>query len=167
MRLATDPERLDDDLTTLFRLHAQRWSDGESSFVPRQAFHRAFAAEALARGWLRLAFLEVDGHPVAAAYDLRFGAAHSHYNSGRDPAWARASVGMILRMRTIRAALEEGALEYRYLRGDEAYKYRLATADPGVVTVARSRGARGGAALRAVLAAADRRRLRPMLGRFG
>jgi CelD/BcsL family acetyltransferase involved in cellulose biosynthesis len=44
---------------------------------------------------------------------------------------------------TIRAALDDGIREYRFLRGGEAYKHRFATEDPGLQTVTFARGARG------------------------
>ena len=53
-------------------------------------------------------------------------------------------------METIRRALEEGASEYRFLGGEEAYKYRFPTRDPRLETVvvgATSRGRAAGAGL--------------------
>jgi dTDP-4-amino-4,6-dideoxygalactose transaminase/CelD/BcsL family acetyltransferase involved in cellulose biosynthesis len=145
-RRAEDPARLDADLDTLFALHAARWPDG-SSFAAEESFHRDFAARALERGWLRLWFLEIDGRPVAAWYGFRFSGIEWHYQTGRDPAWREASVGLLLVAHTVRQALEEGVHEYRFLRGDEPYKYRLATADPGLETIALSRGMAGELAL--------------------
>lgn len=143
-RLADDPARLDADLDTLFALHAARWPGRQSAFAgPREAFHRDFAAAALARRWLRLWFLEVDGGAVAAWYGFRFAGVESYYQAGRDPAWDHRSVGTVLLAHSIRTALEEGVTEYRLLRGDEAYKVRFATDDSGLQTVGVAAGARG------------------------
>jgi CelD/BcsL family acetyltransferase involved in cellulose biosynthesis len=142
-RLCDDPDRLSDDMGTLFRLHEGRWRDGGSGALSekRAAFHRDFAAVVHERGWLRLWLAEADGEPVAAWYGFRFGAAESYYQSGRDPAWDHTSVGLVLLAHTIREAMDDGMREYRLLRGGEAYKDRFATRDPGVETVAVGRGA--------------------------
>ena len=158
-RLATDPARLEADLDTLFGLHAARW--GESPwFAPARDFHEEFAAIALERGWLRLWFLELDGKAAAGWLGYRFAGVESHYQSGRDPAWDKASVGIVLLAHTMREALADGIEEYRFLRGGEDYKRRFATDDPGVVTVGRATSARGRAAL-AVRTA--RRRVRRLI----
>ena len=47
----------------------------------------------------------------------------------------------------MRAALEDGAHEYRFLEGDEQYKYRFTNDDPGLETIGVARGTPGGAAL--------------------
>jgi len=136
-QIVTAPAELQSGLDKLFALHTARWPGPESSFAgPRTAFHRDFARLASERGWLRLWLLEVDGQAVAALLVFRFGGVDCFYQSGRDPAWDKASVGTVLMARVIRAALEDGMLEFRMLRGDEAYKYRFAMRDPGVETLA-------------------------------
>jgi CelD/BcsL family acetyltransferase involved in cellulose biosynthesis len=134
-RLADDRDRLDADLDILFSLHAARWGAETSSFSIRRAFHREFAARAFERGWLRLWLMEVDDKAVSAWYGFRFSGVESYYQGGRDPAWARSSVGLILLAHTIRAAAADGMHEYRFLRGGEGFKYRFATDDPGIETV--------------------------------
>ena len=150
-RLSDDPQRLHDDLDILFSLHGARWSGGGEWFTSiSEAFHREFAVCALERGWLRLWMLEVDGNPVAAWYGFRFGNAESYYQAGRDPAWSGASVGFVLLVHTIRAALEDGVAEYRFLQGGEDYKYRFTSEDPGLETIGLARSAAGAAAIGAV-----------------
>jgi CelD/BcsL family acetyltransferase involved in cellulose biosynthesis len=146
-RLADDPARLQEDLDTLFALHRSRWGHDRSSFSRLHAFHREFATCALQRGWLRLWFLELDGRPVAAWHGFRFHGVESYYQAGRDPAWDGSSVGFVLLAHTVREALRDGVSEYRMLRGGESYKYRFATADRPLETVARSRGLLGRAGL--------------------
>jgi CelD/BcsL family acetyltransferase involved in cellulose biosynthesis len=170
-RLSADPERLDADLDLLFTLHSARWAKGGSSaFVgARQAFHREFAHLALARGWLRLWVMELDSEPVAVWYGFRYAGIEWYYQAGRDPARDSASVGFVLLCHTIRAALEDGAEAYWFLRGGEAYKDRFAEEDPGVETVAVARSLRGRAAVAAAggvdrLPAPGRRWARARLG---
>jgi CelD/BcsL family acetyltransferase involved in cellulose biosynthesis len=150
-RLAGAADRLDADLDILFDLHRRRWEGRPSHFSEQEEFHREFAALAQQRGWLRLWFLELDGEPVAAWYGFRSGGVEYFYQAGRDP-HSQGSPGFVLFCHTIRQALEDGVHEYRLLRGDEAYKYRFANADRGLVTLGIGRGAIGTAALAAGIA---------------
>lgn len=144
-RLSTH-ETLDDDLDTLFRLHRARWP-GSHWFADSEKFHRDFAAIALDRGWLRLWILELAGQPAAAWLGYRFNGVESYYQAGRDPTLQRERVGFVLLAHTIREAIQDGMTEYRLLRGDESFKYRFATGDPGLETLARPNGALGRLAL--------------------
>lgn len=163
-RLARDPGRLQGDLDALIRLHRARWGGSSQAFEnEREAFHRAFAAVALERGWLRLWFAEAGGVPVAAWYGFRFAGVESYYQSGRDPAWDRHSVGAGILEHSIREAFEDGMREYRMLRGDETYKRRYTQLDAPLETVAVSHGTIGRAVVSGVgvvaRAAAGRRLL--------
>lgn len=169
-RLTEDPERVDADLSTLFALHQLRWGEeGSGAFAgPRGSFHREFAAAALGRGWLRLWILEADGAAVAAWYGLRFAGQEWFYQSGRDPAWDARSVGTVLFAHTIRAAMEDGVREYRFLRGGESYKRRYATHDHPLQTRVAGATPLGRAAVGALaLAGPHRPRVRGLLKRVG
>ena len=144
-RLA-DASTLTQDLDTLFELHKARWP-GSPWFASAESFHRDFAALALERSWLRLWILDLDGSPAAAWLGYRFAGIGSHYQAGRDPALQRERVGLVLLAHSIREALADGMDEYRLLRGDESFKYRFATSDPGLETLALPRGTMGKAAL--------------------
>jgi CelD/BcsL family acetyltransferase involved in cellulose biosynthesis len=138
-RRTLDPGELESDIRTFFALHDRRWAyrGGSSSASERvRAFHKDFATQALARGWLRLWFLEVDGEPAASWYGWRIGLCYSYYLSGFDPEWSQHSVGTLLLAHTIQEAIAEGAAEYDLLLGDEAYKTRFATAQRVVRTIA-------------------------------
>ena len=137
-RLSDEPERVEEDLESLFDLHRARWGRAASEALsgPRAAFHREFAELALERAWLRLWLAEVDGRPIAAWYGFRYGDVEWYYQLGRSPDWDRFSVGLVLLAHTIRSAIEEGVHEYRLLRGAESYKSRFATRDDGLDTLA-------------------------------
>lgn len=141
LRLADDPTRLDRDLTAMIDLHRARWRRGASTAFsgPREGLHRDFARRALERGWLRLWLAEVDGAPIAAWYGFRYGDVDWYYQAGRDPSWDREAVGFVLLSHTIRTSFEEGALEYRFGLGDEPYKERFSSDDPGLETVVLAR----------------------------
>jgi len=110
----------------LIALHNLRRRDlgGSEAFHTQGliAFHEEFSALALRRGWLRLFLLRLDGAPAAAFYGFRYGRTFYFYQSGFDPAYGKLSVGLVAMGLTIRKALEEGAAEFDFLHGDEAYK---------------------------------------------
>jgi CelD/BcsL family acetyltransferase involved in cellulose biosynthesis len=143
--------RVADDLVAFRVLHEARWGAGSRAFAGRWQMHERFAADARERGWLRVHLLELDARPVAALYNLRFGAVECFYQSGRDPTLAGA--GLVLHAHAIRAAQADGLSEYRFLRGGEAYKLRFADADRAVRTFACARGPRGTALARAIASA--------------
>jgi CelD/BcsL family acetyltransferase involved in cellulose biosynthesis len=134
----TDPAELEAGLDALVRLHRARWGSRSAVFEspPRRAFYARWFPLALERDWLRLWLADAGGSTVAAWVGFRYGGVESYYQGGRDPAWDRTSVGLVLLLHTIREALADGVGEYRFLRGDEPYKRRLQTADPGVATLA-------------------------------
>lgn len=146
-RLADGSRDLAGELDTLFRLHAARWSGRPTNFLAHQTFHRAFARVALERGWLRLWLLEVEGTAVAALYGFRFAGTECYYQAGRDPRWSEYRVGFVLLAHAVKQAAEDGMREYHLLRGDEDYKRRFATADPGLETIGVAHGRLAGAAL--------------------
>ncbi len=148
-RLATN-ETLTEDLKTLFRLHVSRWGpDAHFASGTERRLHEDFARTAEGEGWLRLWVLELDGRAVAALYGFRFAGTEYFYQSGRDPAFDKHSIGFVLLSHAIRTALEDGMAEYRLLRGDEAYKARFANAGNTLHTLAIANGAKGGAAIKA------------------
>ncbi|MHB1836663.1 MAG: GNAT family N-acetyltransferase, partial [Solirubrobacteraceae bacterium] len=85
---------------------------------------------------------------------FRFGDAEWYYQSGRDPRHDDEAVGFVLLAHTVRAAIEDGMREYRFLLGDEPYKLRFTSEDPGDSTVLVPTGTLG----RLVLGAAGARR---------
>jgi CelD/BcsL family acetyltransferase involved in cellulose biosynthesis len=141
LRRTREPAELRADLAVLFDLHDRRWEAQTSlSSETARAFHSDFAAAALKNGWLRLWLLEVNGEAIAAWYGWRLGGRYAYYNSGFDPERSDLRPGLILLAGVIRAALEEGADEFDFLLGDEAYKFRFAERSRTVhnATVART-----------------------------
>jgi len=145
VRLA-DEATIDRDLDMLFALHRARWGSVRTDFTDTP-FHRGLARETLSRGWLRLWLLELDGRPVATWHGFLVGSVASYYQAGRDPAYQRQSLGLVLLAHSIRSAIAEGATEYRFGRGDEAFKSRFTDENSGLETVALARRTLGVAAL--------------------
>ncbi|HUP21632.1 MAG TPA: GNAT family N-acetyltransferase, partial [Thermoanaerobaculia bacterium] len=136
-RFAVELERveseamLEEAFEILVRLHRQRWdARGGSEALDDPAvvgFHRELTRLALARGWLRLYVLRLDGRAVAALYGFRYGHRFLYYQSGFDEAFADLSVGLAIMALAIRSAIDEGLREYDLLHGAEPYKFHWAT----------------------------------------
>jgi CelD/BcsL family acetyltransferase involved in cellulose biosynthesis len=164
-----ESETLERDLDSAFRLHRARFGEHAGCLFcgAHEPFQRAFAALAVERGWLRLLFLELDSEPAAFEYGFLFEGAYFAYQGGRDPAWDRKSVGFVLELESIRRALEHGAAEYRFLGGEEKYKYRYPTEDPRLETVIVPANRRGRAATAALAAAWSLRAGQAVMRRIG
>jgi len=126
-RRAITPGEVEAAFDSLVKLHRLCWSDrGGSDALADPAiveFHRDFCRLALARDWLRLYVLEIEGRPAAALYGMRYGNRFLFYQSGFDPERAGISVGLVCLALSMREAIAEGAEEYDLLHGAEPYKF--------------------------------------------
>jgi CelD/BcsL family acetyltransferase involved in cellulose biosynthesis len=134
-----EAERAEAALTTVIELHEKRWrAAGTSEAFQTPAvveFHREFVRLAAENGWLRLLILSLNGQPVASLYGLFYGRKFYFYQSGFDPAFSKHSVGVATMGLSIKTAIEEGALEYDFLHGNEEYKFHWATATRDIARV--------------------------------
>jgi CelD/BcsL family acetyltransferase involved in cellulose biosynthesis len=92
--------------------------------VMRQQFH-AIAQAAAKNGWLRLAFLEVNGQKAAAYLTFDYGNRLYIYNSAIDPRFNTLSPGWVLLAHLLRWAIENKRAAFDFLRGEEDYKFRF------------------------------------------
>lgn len=108
---------------------------GKAEFMTlkmRRFFHEAVRA-AHRGGWLQLAFLEVEGRKASTYLSFDYGDRLWIYNSGYDPDALQAySPGIVLVARLIEQAIQEGKRFVDFMRGGEAYKYRLGAKDTWV-----------------------------------
>jgi CelD/BcsL family acetyltransferase involved in cellulose biosynthesis len=74
-------------------------------------------------GWLHFYLLLVKEQPVAAVICFFYKGIFSFYQQGHDPAWAVYSPGRQITAYSVQRAIESGAHEFDFLRGDETYKY--------------------------------------------
>lgn len=148
-------DSLDADLVTFWRLHVERWGDS-AQFAQGaiREFTEDFCRVAIEHDWLRLRILEVDGVPQATQLNFRYGCSESLYQAGRNPELEDASVGFVLTTDTLRSVCEEGLKEFRFLRGNDDYKYRFANVARDVHSVAVPLTGRG----RLAVTVASRRR---------
>jgi CelD/BcsL family acetyltransferase involved in cellulose biosynthesis len=66
-----------------------------------------------------------DDRPVAAAFGFEDGDAYYLYNSAFDPGAGTASPGLVLVALLVEATINAGRHRFDFLKGDEAYKFRL------------------------------------------
>ena len=118
---------LSEFLEALFRLHEARWHrlDGTGVLADPaiRSFHRAAAPLLLSAGLLRLHALRLDERIVAVVYALLARAPHLFLSQ-----WLRSrarllSPGTLAVGHAIRQAIDEGAREVDFLRGQERFKY--------------------------------------------
>ncbi|MEE9247125.1 MAG: GNAT family N-acetyltransferase [Dehalococcoidia bacterium] len=91
------------------------------------------------QGIARLSFLELDGKRVSSAICFDYNDSYYLYNSGYDTEYASLSVGLLLKVFCLKEAIEAGRKQFNFLRGSEAYKYRLGAVDEVVYTISATR----------------------------
>lgn len=130
---AVTHDTFDEVLAALFALHQARWEARHHAGVlgndPVRTFLSAVARAFFDRGSLRLYTLRLDGRIVAVHLGFQHGRRRYYYIGGFDPELKSASVGSILLAHAITDAVREGATEFDFLRGAEAYKYQWGARD--------------------------------------
>ncbi len=86
---------------------------------------RTIALELGKAGWLRLAFLEVNGEKAAAYLLFDYANRLWIYNSALDPRFNALSPGWVLLGYLLQWAIEHQRAAFDFLRGDEDYKFRF------------------------------------------
>lgn len=126
----TDPIGFLDELV---RLHQSRWERVGGTGVFSDPRMRAFQTKALpqlcAAGLARLYLLNLAGRVSAAYYGFACRGRASIYLSGYDLRDKFESPGTLLIGHAIDQALQEGAVEFHFLRGAESYKYDWGAVD--------------------------------------
>jgi CelD/BcsL family acetyltransferase involved in cellulose biosynthesis len=109
-----------------FALEGSGWKrERGTAIVSQPKIHRFYAeiAEwARARGWLSMAFLRLDGRPIAFDFCLESGGVVYALKGGFDPAFRRFGPGMLLTHESLRLAFERGVSSYEFLGDDARYK---------------------------------------------
>ena len=134
-----DSTNLHEYLDALFRLHHARWSARNSSGAlateELKHFHREVSHALLRLGRLRFHGLRFNGDLVAVLYCFHVHGRTSYYLGGFDPAFAGFGPGTLLVAHAIEEAIREGAREFDFLRGSEAYKYKWGAVDRPVYRI--------------------------------
>jgi CelD/BcsL family acetyltransferase involved in cellulose biosynthesis len=113
-------------LEALFRLHQARWqAAGEQGTFASQArrnFYYELSRALLARDWLELWVLELDGVIAAVQYAFRYERTVFQLQEGVDPARSSDRLGFVLRGHIIKELIAQGVRNYDFLGGELGYK---------------------------------------------
>jgi CelD/BcsL family acetyltransferase involved in cellulose biosynthesis len=123
-------DRGERDLDQLFNeglgVEGSGWKDQRGTAIQAQPetrqFYREVAGWAADRGWLVLAFLRLDGRPLAFDYCLEHDGVHYLLKTGYDPRFRHLAPGMLLRHEMIRRAHTGSVSMYDFLGDDNPWK---------------------------------------------
>ncbi|MCA9269292.1 MAG: GNAT family N-acetyltransferase, partial [Planctomycetales bacterium] len=123
---ATCPQSLETGMRILVELHERRRESlgqaGCFSTPQFGAFLTDVAQAMLADGGLRLHWIEIDGAPAAAEFQLAGPGTTYAYQAGVNPDLLDEEPGRIANILALRDAIERGQSAFDFLRGDEPYK---------------------------------------------
>jgi CelD/BcsL family acetyltransferase involved in cellulose biosynthesis len=132
-------DRLPALLEEAFAVEAAGWKGtGGTAMVsdpPIATFYGRVAAWAAERGWLRLAFLRLDGRPLAFDLALETGGRHYLLKTGFDPAFTSLSPGLLLRLHMLERAFRTGIGTYEFCGAAEPWKLEWAPATRRVLVI--------------------------------
>jgi CelD/BcsL family acetyltransferase involved in cellulose biosynthesis len=124
----TGSERLDNLLAEGFRTEQLSWKGDRATAIASRSetikFYSEIARWAAAVGWLRLAFLRLDGRAIAFQFDLETNQRYYSLKIGYDPAFERFSPGKLLAYAMVMRAVARGIESYELLGTNEPWKER-------------------------------------------
>jgi CelD/BcsL family acetyltransferase involved in cellulose biosynthesis len=119
-------ERVDELLEEAFRLESSGWKDARGTAITSRDDTRTFYTDvarwAADTGFLRLAFLRLDGRAIAFEYALEDGHSWWFLKGGVDPALKRFAPGKLLAHALIERACARGLQTFEFLGDDEPWK---------------------------------------------
>jgi CelD/BcsL family acetyltransferase involved in cellulose biosynthesis len=128
VELSDGSARLDDLLEEGFRVEALSWKGRRGTAIASgeetTRFYTGLARWAASAGWLRLAFLRLDGRAIAFQLDLELRPRWYSLKIGYDPAFERFSPGKLLAYTIVSRAVATGSEVYELLGRDEPWKER-------------------------------------------
>lgn len=126
IRVVTKPDDADEAMDLFFDLFTRSRPDKAAFMSPAMTLYfRRLARETARLDLLRLFFLDLDGRAIATAMTFAHGETLYLYNNGYDPSAKALSPGLLVKVLSLRWAIEQGLAVYDFLRGGEAYKHHL------------------------------------------
>jgi CelD/BcsL family acetyltransferase involved in cellulose biosynthesis len=109
-----------------FRLEGSGWKAKEGTAIessPQTAgFYRELARSAATHGHLQLAFLRLDGRPLAFSFGLQDAGVYYTLKSGYDPTYRQLAPGIVLRYELLKHAFADRLERVEFLGADEPSK---------------------------------------------
>ena len=125
-RLADPGQDLERSVAQFLRLfHLNRKDKSQFMDDTMGEYFRALITRLARHELLRLYFLDVADQPAAAVLCFDYLGTRYLYNSGYDAAYQDLSVGILSKVLSIRAGIENGCRTYDFLKGAEVYKKRI------------------------------------------
>lgn len=119
-------DRLDQLLDEGFRIEGSGWKEARGTSIishpTTRGFYTQVARWAAERGWLRLAFLRLNGQTLAFDFCLECNGTHYLLKTGYDPAYSKFAPGMIIRYLMLSRAFSTGISTYDFLGADYGWK---------------------------------------------
>jgi len=119
-------DELESRLESLFFLHNQRWqADGREGVFrspAKRLFYKEMSRHFLARGWLRLYSLSLNGRYVAHQFCFEYRNSIFLLQEGFDPTSAEHGVGNVLRAYVFRDCIDRKVAVYDFLGGVTPHK---------------------------------------------
>lgn len=120
---------LDEVISTLIKLHEKKWSQELGAGVFQRdrfrEFHYSIAKDLFNEGWLKMFLLWIDKEIKGVLYCYEYKNVIFGYQMGYDPDFKNYNIGKFLIYWSIKYAIESNLLEFDFLRGQSAYKYRF------------------------------------------
>jgi CelD/BcsL family acetyltransferase involved in cellulose biosynthesis len=117
---------LEDLLEDGFRVETSGWKAAQQTAIVSRPETRRFFTEvarwAAARGWLRLAFLRLDGRALAFQFGLEEGGAYYFLKGGYETEFHRFAPGKLLVHEMLERAFSSGLERFEFLGQPEAWK---------------------------------------------
>ena len=117
--LAPTPAEFGPLFDDFLRVEASGWKTAAGTALAvqpqMQRFYRRFAELAAERGELRLAFLRIDGRPVAGQLAIEHAGRYNLLKIGFDEAFARCSPGNLLMVHALGWAADRGLASFEFL----------------------------------------------------
>lgn len=128
VQISNGHDQLGESLEEAFRVEKLSWKGKRGTAIASRKETSRFYAElaqwAASRDWLRLAFLRLDGRPIAFQFDLEVRPTYYSLKIGYDPEFERFSPGKLLAYTMVSRAVALGLTGYELLGTDEAWKHR-------------------------------------------
>ncbi|RMH61070.1 MAG: GNAT family N-acetyltransferase, partial [Calditrichaeota bacterium] len=123
-----DPDELDESVQNLFTLHNMRFTDkGQATkfnYEQRGAFHKRIAAVWLKQDRLRFYRVLYDDSAIGYLYCYYHNNTILYMQAGFHPDYGKYGLGNQLMLRAMNEGMENGAVEFDFMRGNESYKYK-------------------------------------------
>jgi CelD/BcsL family acetyltransferase involved in cellulose biosynthesis len=117
---------LEDLLEDGFRVETSGWKAAQQTAIVSRAETRRFFTEvarwAAGRGWLRLAFLRLDGRALAFQFGLEEGGAYYFLKGGIETEFHRFAPGKLLVQEMLERAFSSGLERFEFLGQPESWK---------------------------------------------